>query len=52
MSPSQTAAAAPRSQPKKTYHAPQLNALGTIEQLTQGGTFTGGETLGNISSTP
>ena len=42
----------PQPQPKKTYHAPQLNKLGTIEQLTQGGTATGFESFGNISNQP
>jgi hypothetical protein len=31
---------------KKAYHCPQLTSLGTVEQLTLGGTTGGGETFG------
>ncbi len=43
----------PTNPPKKAYHAPKLNPLGKIEQLTQGGSGIGIEPLGfNISGVP
>lgn len=36
----------PTNPPKKAYHAPQLNTLGRVEQLTQAGTGTGAEVFG------
>jgi len=49
MSQSQTSANLTHPSLKKAYHAPTLNTLGTIEQLTQAGTSTGVESLGNLS---